>query len=136
MERLQVPAAWESWQSILGHARGRADAFRIGAEARARLEVCLDELFTNSLRHGGLAAQGGQVAVVLDRTGDGGVTLIWEDDGPPFDPVAWLAANPVPVRTSQDREGGVGLALIAGWASEIDYQRDNGWNRTRLVLPP
>jgi anti-sigma regulatory factor (Ser/Thr protein kinase) len=135
-ERLQLPAEWGSWQAVADHARARAEALQLDADAQARLVVCLDELFTNALKHGKAAERGGQVAVAVDGQPDRQVTLVWEDDGPPFDPLAWLAANPPgPPGQAPGIEGGFGLGLIAGWAQEIAYDRDEGWNRLRVVLP-
>ena len=136
-DRLQLPAEWGSWQAVADHARARAEALQLDSNAQARLVVCLDELFTNALRHGRSGELGGgRLALAVDGHPDQQVTLVWEDDGPPFDPLGWLAANPpAPPGGTPGKEGGFGLALIAGWAHEIAYDREDGWNRLRLVLP-
>jgi len=97
--------------------------------AAARLSVVIEELVSNTLRHG---AGGGDVTVWFTLThADGSIRVDLADDAEAFDPTAEKQFD------GPDREsgGGVGLALISAWAQEASYAREDGHNRMRLALP-
>ena len=64
------------------------------------------------------------------------LTLCFEDQAPPFDPLQYLAAAapPLDAPAEERRVGGLGLPLVAQMARQFDYVRADGWNRVRLVL--
>ncbi|MFD1627636.1 ATP-binding protein [Azospirillum griseum] len=99
-----------------------------------KITLCLDELITNTLSHGGVC---GVISVRLRYDGTS-VEVEIEDDAPPFDP---FAAPPAPDLTSgvEDRPvGGLGLFLVMQTMDRTGYQRDGSRNRVRLTkhLPP
>jgi anti-sigma regulatory factor (Ser/Thr protein kinase) len=108
---------------------------KLADEDSARLQIILDELFTNVVKYGYEGATGeghpaGHIEVALSLEAD---RLIIEfiDDGCPFDP---LASSPpdldVPV---EEREiGGVGVALVRALVDEAEYRRDDDRNRLTL----
>jgi hypothetical protein len=62
--------------------------------------------------------------------------LAYDDTAPPFDPLAHAARLNAGLEgdPSEREPGKVGVALVAGIASRIDYAREDGWNRLRVVL--
>lgn len=88
----------------------------------------VEELVTNSLRHGG-KSQDLSLLLLLKADGDA-VTLKIEDDGPAFDP---LTAPPV---TGPDPTtgGGIGLAIVNAWGEDAVYSRVLQNNVLRLTL--
>lgn len=118
--------------AIVGALRA-AEAFAgeagvTGAPA-ARLIVCVEELVSNALRHGGSERD---IALELElRFSASAIELRLTDDGVPFDPTARSGfAGPDP-----ETGGGVGIELVRRWASEMSYLRDGERNRLHLVLP-
>ena len=92
----------------------------VNAEDRARL--VFDEIVTNIIRYAfpNGAEHAIQVSFALH---DGGLTLVFEDDGVPFDPCT--APEPAPAGNLADAElGGRGLILVRKAARHLHYARD------------
>lgn len=100
-----------------------------------RLTLIVEELFTNAVVHGHGGDSDAPVRIQLgvDATQ---LTLCFEDQAPPFDPLQYLAAAapPLDAPAEERRVGGLGLPLVAQMARQFDYVRADGWNRVRLVL--
>ncbi len=101
-----------------------------------RLRLVVEELFTNTVEHGGDAAS--WIEIDLVRKDMATIALDVVDDGAPFDPRPFTDAGS-PVAAEADaapvRVGGIGLKLVGRWCSRIDYVRDpSGRNRVRLEL--
>ncbi len=105
----------------------------VGRDACLRLNLVLEELFTNTIRHGYRDRSEAPVWVSLARAEDG-VRIVYEDGGPPFYPFAWLAAaisaGPQPLR----RPGGLGILLTRELASSREYAYVFGRNSIRLGM--
>lgn len=114
---------------IAGAARAAeafASACAITEAVAAKLLVCVEELVSNALRHGGAA----EIELEL-RSGAEGIEIVLRDDGAAFDPSS-RAQFDGPDRLSG---GGVGLELVRRWSREMAYSREEGRNALRLVLP-
>lgn len=123
-----VPAGDDPFGAICD-ALAASEAFaaeaRLSDGAATRLQVVVEELITNVLRHG-LATQ---VELALEALPDG-VDLAVEDDGIAFDPTQPSAfAGP-----DTETGGGVGLALVRAWSLRWDYVRERERNRSELTL--
>jgi anti-sigma regulatory factor (Ser/Thr protein kinase) len=97
----------------------------------ARLLIILEELFTNTVKHGYSGeAPTGRIDVAL-AFGAGQLRIAFSDDGRPFDPLA----RPLPDldRPSADRPlGGLGLPILRSLVDDARYSRDG--DRNHLVL--
>jgi sigma-B regulation protein RsbU (phosphoserine phosphatase) len=94
------------------------------------IHILLDEVLSNSIRHGLAGAASHAIAVMLELS-DGEVTIEVEDDGVAYDPTQ--APAPVLAGTLEERtEGGLGMTFVRGLTDSIEYQRIDG--RNRLVL--
>jgi anti-sigma regulatory factor (Ser/Thr protein kinase) len=112
---------------------------KLADEDCARLQIILDELFTNVVKYGyeGAAGEGhpgghaeGHIEVALSLEADR-LIIEFVDDGCPFDPLASPPPDldlPVGERTM----GGVGIAIVRALVDEAEYRRDG--NRNRLTL--
>ena len=92
------------------------------------LKVSLDEVLNNIISYGYDDTRRHDIEVRL-AVGSGGVEVIVEDDGKPFDPLA--VATPRP--RSQSEVGGVGLHFVRSLMDQLEYSRRDGVNRLRLV---
>jgi anti-sigma regulatory factor (Ser/Thr protein kinase) len=142
-------SAWTS--SFPGTVKGVIDALRwietlaaaerFPEELSFDIQVCVEELFSNLVRHGGglwsddAAAAGSsrtpvrmsiKVAVASDH-----VTVVLEDNGMPFD-VAAAPPKQVDRPLEAARPGGLGIQLIKKLSSELAYDHVDGLNRTTL----
>ena len=100
-----------------------------------RLSLVVEELFTNTVTHGHGADSDAPVRIALGADASE-LELAYDDTAPPFDPLAHAARLTAGLEgdPSEREPGKVGVALVAGIASRIDYAREDGWNRLRVVL--
>jgi anti-sigma regulatory factor (Ser/Thr protein kinase) len=98
----------------------------ISDDVTFQLDLVLDEMVSNVIRHG--IKDSGQhiIEVTLHRDGQQ-LTLEIEDDGVPFNPFD----APVPDITKpieERRPGGLGVFLVRQMMDSLDYERRNGKN--------
>jgi anti-sigma regulatory factor (Ser/Thr protein kinase) len=90
------------------------------------LEICLEELFTNVVRHGapGRGPDGGpmplSVDVAIELTGNH-VDLVVSDNGMRFD-TAHAEAHPVHGTLDETKPGGLGIQLIRSFSHDLRYE--------------
>ena len=102
-------------------------------EVKFDLNLALEELFVNAVRHGGCEGIPDAVRVRLERRKDG-VRAEFSDRGPEFDPTSApepdlespLAGRPI---------GGLGLHLVRQTMREVQYRRSDGWNHITMWRP-
>ena len=109
------------------------DSCAVGSDSCLRLNLVLEELFTNTVRHGYGGDCDAPVWVSLARD-PGGVSLVYEDTAPPFNPYRKLPSL-APDSTAEIRKlGGLGVLLTKKLASTRDYAYLFGRNRIRLTF--
>jgi anti-sigma regulatory factor (Ser/Thr protein kinase) len=125
--------------SQAGFERGAAffgsalDASRVTGRRRYHAELVFEEIVGNIIRHGYKSDGAGRVDVDVECTPTG-VTLIFEDAAPHFDPLA--LPDPVPAHAIEDvPDGGRGLLLVRKIATHVEYEGSSGThNRLRVTL--
>lgn len=105
---------------------GQVTAFRLHDHQAYALRLCVEELAGNVLLHAG--AQALHISVTAPP-----LSLLVEDDGPPFDPTA-MPAPALPTHLDDARPGGLGLLLARRYSNTMAYKWDNGWNRVTVQL--
>lgn len=108
---------------------------KLADDDSARLQIILDELFTNVVKYGyeGAAAKAhaeGHIEVALSLEADR-LIIEFVDDGGPFDPLASPAPD-LDLPAEERKIGGVGIAIVRALVDEAGYRRDG--NRNRLTL--
>jgi serine/threonine-protein kinase RsbW len=100
-----------------------------------RLTLIVEELFTNTVTHGHGGDSDAPVQLELGFT-VAHLTLRYEDNAPPFDPLQRLDAAPPDLDAQIDDRavGGLGVHLITHMAHSVDYAHIEGFNRLQLVL--
>lgn len=95
-----------------------------------RAQIAMDELYSNIVCYSGAK----NAAVTVTQGGDG-LTMIFEDDGTPYDPTA--AAEPDVTLSGEDREaGGLGIFMVKKMAAQMTYRYENGRNCLRVTFAP
>ena len=96
-----------------------------------RVNLVLEELFTNTVRHGYRGESEAPIWITLNAA-QGGVKVTYEDSAPPFNPYVGLP-DFAPDSTLRSRKiGGLGLLLTRKLANSRDYAYLYGRNRIRL----
>jgi serine/threonine-protein kinase RsbW len=99
-----------------------------------RMRLLLEELFTNTVRHGMKGDSTLPVSVTLEAS-EHSVELIYEDCAPEFNP--FVAIDPPDVLSSIDTRcvGGLGVLIATSMTTRASYAFVGGRNRIRLTLP-
>ena len=105
---------------------------QVGRDDCLKLNLVVEELFTNTVRHGHRGDCEAPVWITVSR-GPDAVRIVYEDDAPPFNPYAILGNAP-DTTLSLRRIGGLGVLLTRALASTRDYAYLFGRNRIRLTL--
>jgi PAS domain S-box-containing protein len=102
------------------------EPMRLATDTAVTLSLAVNELVTNSFKHGAWDKGGGTVAVLLRRHADDRIMLEVADDA------TGVAAKPA------STSSGLGKRLIAGMAAQlggaVEEDHTAGW-RTRIVFP-
>lgn len=94
-------------------------------------QLALEEVFMNVVMHGSRVDRTPRVEVYLALV-DGGVTLIVEDDGPPFDPLS-LPAPDLTASLEERPVGGLGVFLVRQIMDSVRYQRRGARNQLQMT---
>ena len=105
----------------------------IAREHRLRLNVVLEELFINTVRHGHRGDSDSPVWMTLVAL-EKDVQVTYEDTAPPFNPYARLPLTPPDTTGEMRKIGGLGVLLTKELAATRDYAYVFGRNRIRLAL--
>ena len=98
-----------------------------------RLNLVLEELFINTVRHGHRSDCDAPVWMTLDAT-EKAVHVTYEDTAPAFNPYARLPTGGPDTTVEMRKIGGLGLLLTKELAATRDYAYVFGRNRIRLAL--
>lgn len=98
-----------------------------------RLNLVIEELFTNTVRHGYRGECDEPVWVTLDASPEA-VRVTYEDMAPPFNPYAHLKQRSPDSTQERFKVGGLGVLLTNELAAARDYAYVFGRNRIRLTL--
>ncbi len=136
MNTRRFAACMDDLDAALGFVQAFCTAEGIGGGDAARLRLVIEELFTNTVSHGGADATA--IDLDLERRADVGAARVlvgYADDGTAFDPRPIAAAPLADADAGEGRVGGVGLKLIGRYCARLDWVHEGGRNRLQLVLP-
>jgi serine/threonine-protein kinase RsbW len=132
--RLSVPGTDEGVREALDALAALVAGRGLSKAVTWPMEVSLDEVLANVVRHGleGRAGAAVDVEMRLDTAAFPPVCeLLVSDDGPAFDPLVAAEAD-----TSLDVEdrpiGGLGITLVRRLMDAVEYERRGGRNHLRM----
>jgi anti-sigma regulatory factor (Ser/Thr protein kinase) len=102
-------------------------------EAGFQLNLVLEELFVNAVRHGGCEGVPDSTHVGLRCVADV-VEVEFRDRGRPFDPTSAPDAN-IEASLEERSGGGLGIHLVREIMRDLHYERDGEWNQLRMRRP-
>ena len=109
---------------------------RIDRSLELKLTLVLEELITNTVEHGFGVDSDAPIRVTLRTSVSGGVSVLYEDTAPRFDPLAHDADTPGGVDDPFDARplGGLGIHLVGRLVTDARYAYEDGRNRLWLTL--
>jgi serine/threonine-protein kinase RsbW len=105
-----------------------ASEHSISSRTQFAMELCLEEVLSNVIRHGYASAPDGSVTVQFTEPQSHQFLLIVEDQAPCFNPLSFTAQKS-PSSSDEVPSGGWGIRLLREFADSIEYQRLPGGNR-------
>lgn len=99
--------------------------------AAQAVKLCLNELVANAILYGYPDGRAGRIEVVISPEATG-LSVMLEDDGIAFDPLAAPQAAPL-AGLGDDRIGGFGLKLFRESVRAARYERSAGRNRLSFI---
>ena len=97
-----------------------------------KLELVLEETLMNLVWHA-FKDGGRHLFDVTVQVQSDAVSLCFEDDGVPFDPLGVAPPN-LPTSIDQATPGGLGLMLVRKTARSVAYERVDGRNRLTIGI--
>jgi anti-sigma regulatory factor (Ser/Thr protein kinase) len=102
----------------------------LSEEIEFDLNLALEELFVNSVRHGGCEGLENSARVRMVYEG-GFVSVEFRDRGRPFD--LTQACEPGPLEPLADLcAGGLGIHLVRSFMGDVEYRRTGEWNHITM----
>ena len=123
--------------SELKKARAFLERFCEGAgierQVALRLNLVVEELFLNTVKHGHRGGSDAPVWITLSTEPEG-ICLTYEDHAAPFNPFAAKARELLEALAETRREGGLGVLLAHSLTKRSEYAYLYGRNRIRVIL--
>jgi anti-sigma regulatory factor (Ser/Thr protein kinase) len=116
---------------LVEHVDQFCQAEGLDGDAAFELNLVLEELFTNAVRHGGCKGMRHAVHGHLRLLENGGVAVEFRDRGVPFDPTS-VAEPDLAAPLSERRPGGLGIHLVRQIMRDLEYRRAGEWNRLTM----
>jgi serine/threonine-protein kinase RsbW len=130
--KLNCPAKITALRDALDAIEQACNAWKIDKALVSRARIVVEELFSNTIKYG----YGGECEwpVRLHLQARPELTLTYEDDAPPFDPLAWKAKQ-VEILPLEDRPiGQAGIAMVIGLSAHVRYRRCDGANCMTVIF--
>ena len=108
-----------------------ASEYGIPASTQFAMNLCLEEVISNIIRHGYAGRPEGPVTVRCTATGNDSIQLVVEDSAPHFNPLEQVE-TPVADTLDGTRIGGLGIRLIRKFAATIKYEPTAAGNRLTI----
>ena len=105
----------------------------LSEEVEYDLNLALEELFVNSVRHGGCEGLEKSARVRIGWEG-GAVAVEFSDRGQPFDVTRAPEADTV-APLADRRAGGFGIHLVRSLMCDVEYRRTGEWNQVTMKRP-
>ena len=103
----------------------------IDPDTNFKIDLALEEVFTNIVRHGYDDSQSHEIVIRLEHNQDR-VRISVEDDGRHFNPLLAPAVD-VNVPAAERRIGGLGIHLLRTLLDQVRYQRRPVGNRLIMI---
>ena len=133
MKEITVRAEAERLGEVTDFVNAELEAFGCPMKTLMQIDLAVEEIFVNIASYA-YGPEGGD-ALIRIGTEDGGVSVIFEDRGIPFDPTA--QEDPDRSSPAEEREiGGLGIFLTKRLMDEVTYEYRDGRNILTIRKKP
>lgn len=127
---ITVDARVENIAAVTDFVDELLDAADCPARAKMRIDIAIDELFSNIARYA--YGEGGGAVTVRAEVSPGSAALCFIDRGAPFNPLE--REDPDVTLPAEEREiGGLGIFMVKESMDEVKYEYADGENRLKVV---
>jgi len=127
--RLQLTSSLSELARVAPWVGELADEYDISGETRFAIELCLEEVLSNIVRHGYRGEADQQITIDFSRR-DGELVFVVEDSAPHFEPLE--PEDSVPESLDTITPGGQGIRLMYRFAGSVKYERLAKRNRLTI----
>jgi serine/threonine-protein kinase RsbW len=133
-ERLALRSSLSDLARVSPWIEYLAAQYAISDNTQFAMNLCLEEVLSNVIRHG-YAGQPGRPILVQFASSprDGYFTFVVEDEAPLFDPLT-VPEPPVPRSLDETHVGGNGICLLRHFADKLEYHSTPTGNRLTLAF--
>lgn len=134
---LRVDATLDALAEIRAFVEKAAEAAGLNRRAAYRLRLAVDEIVTNIVMHGRPTDGDALSSIGVDAlVADARLTIVVEDRGPAFDPMAHDTPDDEELKRPIDERqiGGLGVFLAIRGVDEFRYERSGNTNRNVFVV--
>ena len=131
MKELVIDAEVNKLDELLEFVDGFLEEVSCSAKAKIQLDVAIEEIFVNIASYAYGEGKGKAWFRISHSDSPSAVTLVFEDEGTPFDPLA--KEDPDTTLSADKRQiGGLGILMVKKMATSIAYARVNDRNRLTI----
>ena len=116
--------------ALARHLNNWGDAIGLQADSISRINICLDELFTNIVSYG-FDDDREHVVKFTITDNNNLVTINIEDDGKAFNPLEKVDPE-FPKNVESAKIGGLGILIIRKLMDSVTYERSQGKNKLTM----
>ncbi len=132
MRTLEIDAITENLDEVIGFIDGVLEENDCPMKIQLQIELTVEEVFINIASYA-YAPQIGTAKISVDVDGDkADVTMVFEDSGVPYDPLAKEDPD-ITLPASERGIGGLGIFLVKKNMNDVKYEYKDGKNVLTLT---
>ncbi len=131
MKQIKVKADTAELDNVLSFADTILEELGCSVKAQMQIDIAIEEIFVNIAHYAYPEAEGEAVIYVEPDEGSSSVTITFEDEGIPYDPLK--NEDPDITLSADDRPiGGLGIFMVKKSMDEVSYEYKDGKNRLTI----
>lgn len=131
MKQIKVKADTAELDNVLSFADTILEELGCSVKAQMQIDIAIEEIFVNIAHYAYPGAEGEAVIYVEPGEGSSSVTITFEDEGIPYDPLK--NEDPDITLSADDRPiGGLGIFMVKKSMDEVSYEYKDGKNRLTI----
>lgn len=131
MKQIKVKADTAELDNVLSFADTILEELGCSVKAQMQIDIAIEEIFVNIAHYAYPEAEGEAVIYVEPGEDSSSVTITFEDEGIPYDPLK--NEDPDITLSADDRPiGGLGIFMVKKSMDEVSYEYKDGKNRLTI----